>query len=538
MGARRIVGAAIGLVLLSTSCALTPDYERPDTETPESWRRTENTGVSFANLPWFEIYQDEALTRLIRIALEENQDLGLTLARVRESRYLVTFTRAEQFPFLDVFGSAGRGRQSREIFPGADTANNFSIGATLSFEVDLWRRFDRATEAARADLLSTEFAYRNVTISLVAEVASSYLLLRDLDSRLDISRRTAEGRRDRLEIVRARFEKGIEAEIDVNQAAVQLAIAEASVAQFEREVAQAEHALRFLLGRYPGPIERGPPNDMYVFPIDVPAGLPSELLERRPDVVEAEQRLVAETARIGVAQALRFPSLSLTGQVAAVAEDLTDLNSTDAGEWSVMAGIFQPIFNSGRLKAQKEAQVERARQANFFYQSTLRNAFREIEDALVAIETLRKEQAARARQVEAAANAARLSRARYDGGVVDYLEVLDSERTLFDAELAESAIRREALVAFVTLYKALGGGWSPEQQARLEGEDETEERRPADGEDGDEVGTEEQAPPNGEDEAEEETLPEGEDETEEQARLESETDAEATSAKNTGAPVD
>ena len=536
MGAGRIVGAAIGLVLLSTSCALTPDYERPDTETPESWQRTENTGVSFANLPWFDIYEDEALARLIRIALEENQDLGLALARVRESRYLVTFTRAEQFPFLDIFGGAGRGRESREIFPGADTANNFSVGATLSFEVDLWRRFDRATEAARADLLSSEFAYRNITISLVAEVASSYLLLRDLDSRLDISRRTAEGRRDRLEIVRARFEKGIEPEIDVNQAEVQLAIAEASVAQFEREVAQAEHALRVLLGRYPGSIERGPPNDMYLFPVNVPAGLPSELLERRPDVVEAEQRLVAETARIGVAQALRFPSLSLTGQVAAVAEDLTDLNSTDAGEWSVMAGIFQPIFNSGRLKAQKEAQVERARQANFFYQSTLRNAFREIEDSLVAIETLRNEQAARARQVEAAGNAARLSRARYDGGVVDYLEVLDSERTLFDAELAESAIRREALVAFVTLYKALGGGWSPEQQARLEGEDETEETTPADGEDED--GLEEQAPPDGEDEAEEQTLPEGEDEPEDQARLESARDAEAPQMENTGSAVD
>jgi len=454
----------IGLTLLSWGCAVTPDYERPELDLPEEWIRTTDTRESIANLSWWEIYDDEALTSLIKTALAQNQDLAVALARMQESRYLITFTRADQFPFLNIFGGAGRGRQSEEITGRSTTDNNFSIGFNLSFEVDLWRKYARATEAARADLLSTEAAYRNVTIGLISQVASGYLLLRDLDSQLEISHRTAQGRRDRLEIVQARFEKGIVAELDVSQAQVQLAIAEASVARFDRLVAQTEHALRVLLGRYPGPIPRGAPIGLGQLPVDVPAGLPSELLQRRPDVVEAEQRLIAETARIGVAQALRFPALSLTAEISAVAEDLTDLNSTDAGQWNIMAGIFQPLFNSGQLKAQKEAQQARAEQAQHRYISVLQNAFREVEDSLVALQTLRRERAARRRQVAAAQNAARLSQARYDGGVVDYLEVLDSDRTLFDAELEESSIRRQALIAFVTLYKALGGGWSPEAE--------------------------------------------------------------------------
>jgi len=460
---RGVLVPIVGCLILIAGCALTPDYERPELALPEEWMRTADARDSIANLGWWEIYRDPTLSSLIESALEANPDLAVAMARMEEARFLVTFTRAEQFPFLDIFGSASRGRQSKDVNPRASTDNQFSIGANLSFEVDLWRRFDRATEAARADLLSSEAAYRNVTIQLVADVASTYLLLRDLDTRLEIARRTAEGRRTRLAIVRARFEKGTEAQIDVNQAEVQLAIAEAAAARFARGVAQTEHALRVLLGRFPGPIPRGAPIGLESWPLEVPAGLPSELLERRPDLVELEQRLVAETARVGVAQALRFPALSLTAQVSTVAEDLTDLNSMDAGQWNVLAGIFQPLFNSGQLKAQMKAQRARAEQARNLWIAALQRAFREVEDALVAIETLREEHAARRRQVVAAANVLRLSLARYDGGVVDYLEVLDSERTLFDAELEESSIRREALVSFVTLYKALGGGWIPPQ---------------------------------------------------------------------------
>ncbi len=471
---KRSARGLLVLLLVASGCALTPDYERPELGLPGEWIRTTGGRESIANLPWWEIYRDETLVGLIERALDANQNLALAMARMQEAAYLVTFTRADQFPFLDVFTSAGRGRRSKEIFPNASTDSNFEISANLSFEVDLWRRFDRATEAARADLLATEAAVRSVTISLVADVASTYLLLSDLDRRLDISRNTVRSRTERLEIIAARFEKGTVPEIDVNQAEVQLAIAEAAVAQFERAIAQTEHALRVLLGRFPGPIPRGDAITLASIPFDVPAGLPSELLERRPDIVEAEQVLAAETARIGVAQALRFPQLSLTASVGAVAEGLTDLNSTDAGEWNILAGVFQPVFNSGQLKAQKLAQEALTQQTLHDYTFTLQNAFREVEDSLVAVETFRREHAARVRQTDAARNALRLSQARYDGGVVDYLEVLDSERNFFDAQLLESEARQATLTAFVNLYEALGGGWS-------EAPEETEELREASG---------------------------------------------------------
>ncbi len=450
----------LGLVaLLVSGCALTPDYERPELNLPAGWERTTAEQDAIANRPWWDIYDDEVLRALIDRALDQNRDLGIALARLQESRYLLNFTRADQFPFLDVFGSAGRGRDSKNINPLADTGNNFGIGANLSFEIDLWRRYSRATEAARAELLASEFGVRNVTISLIAEVANLYFRLQDLSARLEISRRTVEGRAERLEIIQARFDRGIEPEIDVNQAQVQLAVAEASVTRFQRLTAQTEHALRVVLGEFPGRVPVGPRIDFSGVPLSVPAGLPSELLKRRPDVQEAEQFLVAETAEIGVAQALRFPSLSLTSGISVVATDLTDLNSMDAGQWSLAAGIFQPIFNSGRLKAQKKAQVARAEQAEEVYILTLLEAFREVEDAIVATETFRREFAARTRQVRAAANTLRLSQARYDAGVVDYLEVLDSERTFFDAELRHSQAHRSVLTSFVALYKALGGGW-------------------------------------------------------------------------------
>jgi multidrug efflux system outer membrane protein len=459
---QRMVRSAICLVtLLAIGCALTPDYERPELDVPGGWVQPAPAGDSIANLPWWELFRDRMLRTHIENALAENKDLAISLARIREAREAVTITRADQFPFLDVFASAGRGRQSRVIVPGAATRDNYRVAGDLSFEIDLWRKFSRATEASRADLLSTEAAHRNVTISLVAEVATGYFLLRDLDARLAISERTVEGRRGSLEIIRARFEKGIVSELDVNQAEIELAIAEAAVASFERAVAQTEHGLRILLGRNPGPIPRGLSLEAQALPPEVPAGLPSELLQRRPDVVAAEERLAAETARIGVAEALRYPSFTLTGTLGLISDELSELNSGEAKAWDAAAGIFQPLFNSGRLKAQAQAQRARTEQALKDYEATLQQAFREVEDALVSVRTYRAEHAARRRQVTAARQAARLSRARYDGGVVDYLEVLDTERTLFNSELDESATLQQALASVVQLYKALGGGWTP-----------------------------------------------------------------------------
>ncbi len=449
------------LALAAGGCTLTPDYERPELDLPGGYVEPVAPGPSIANLEWWELFGDEQLQTLIRTALEENKDLGAALSRIAQARSALTIRRADQYPFLDVTGQAGRLRQSEDLVPGADSRADYGLAANLSFELDLWGQYRRATEAAQADLLATEAAYRNVTISLVANVASFYLLLRDLDQRLLISRDTVRTRRESLRIIEARFDKGTVPELDVNQAEVELAVAEAAVANFERQVVQAENALRILLGRNPGPVTRGLRLDEQVFPPDVPAGLPSELVQRRPDVVQAEEILIAETARIGVAEAQRYPAISLTGSFGWASDELSGLTSSSAETWGFGGGLFAPIFNSGALKAQAEAQRERTEQALLDYELTLQQAFREVEDALVAVRTFREEHAARLRQVTAARNAARLSQARYDGGVVDYLEVLDSERARFNAELDESATLQRYLNAIVELYKALGGGWNP-----------------------------------------------------------------------------
>ncbi len=461
MKLRRIL--ILSVSALTAGCALTPDYEQPDLDVPDKYVEDVVAGDSIANLDWWELFQDEQLQALVRTALEENEDLGIALQRIAEARAALTITRANQFPFFDVTGAANRVRESEDLFPGAAAGNRFSLAGVSSFEIDLWGQLRRATEATRADLLATEYAYRNVTISLVAAVASSYLLLTDLDKRLTIAERTLETRLGSLTIIQARFDRGTVPELDVNQAQIEVAIAETAVAQFKRQIVQTENALRVLLGRNPGPVSRGLSIDHQTFPPVVPAGLPSELVQQRPDVMTAEQQLIAETARIGVAEALRYPSITLTGSFGGASEELSDLNSGDAETWNIGANILAPIFNSGQLKAQAEQQRARTEQALLFYEQTLRQAFREVEDALVSVRTLRDEYGAQQRRVIAARNAARLSRARYDSGIVDYLEVLDSERSLFDAELAESSTLQQYLTAIVQLYKSLGGGWSPER---------------------------------------------------------------------------
>ncbi len=441
------------------ACTLGPDFERPEIPVPDAYVEPVPSGETIANMPWWELFQDEQLRLLIDTALAENKDLGIALARINEARANLGIVRADQYPFINGAGRAARGRQSREIIPGADTDNNFLLGGDLSFEVDLWGRLRRSTESARAALLATEESYRNVTISLVANVASVYLLLRDLDERLEISESTVTTRLESLRIVQARFDKGTVPEIDVNQAEIEVAVAEVAVATFQRQIVQAENSLRILLGRNPGPVVRGDALTDQVFPPEIPAGLPSEIVQRRPDVLAAEQQLAAQTARIGAAEALRFPSLTLTGFLGVESTDLSDLNSGDADLWNVSADIFAPIFNSGQLKSNVEVERARTEQLLYTYEATVQQAFREVEDALVAIRTLRDEYAAQQRRVTAARNAARLSQARYDGGVVDYLEVLDSERTRFNAELDRSATLQNYLNSIVLLYKALGGGW-------------------------------------------------------------------------------
>jgi multidrug efflux system outer membrane protein len=462
MQARRI-HLAVGVVLLG-GCTLGPDYERPELDTPVSYVQPVQVGESFANTPWWELFDDPQLQTLIETALVENQDLGIAVARIEEFRAILGITRADQFPTVDIAASGSRTDASQNSFPGNATdqlVDNFRLSGDVFFELDLFGRLRRSSEAARAELLAVEENRRNITISLIANVATTYMLLRDLDAQLEIARRTETARADSLEIIAARFEKGTVPRLDVDQAEIELAVAIAAVATAERAVAQTEHSMSVLIGRNPGAIARGLPLDQQTVPPDIPAGLPSELLQRRPDVLASEAALAAQTARVGVAEALRWPSISLTGSLGFESDDLSTLTDSGSDFWSAGGSILQPLFNSGRNRSRVDAEVARTEQALLQYQQTVLRAFAEVEDALVAVRTYRREHEARTRQVAAARNAAKLSRARYNGGVTSYLEVLDIERSLFSAELSESETLRLYINSIVELYKALGGGWIP-----------------------------------------------------------------------------
>ena len=455
----------VAVVMLGTlfiaGCAMGPDYERPETTIPEAFEQVTDSGPSIANLNWWELFGDEQLNALVRIALEQNQDMAIAISRIEEARAALGFVRSDQYPQFEVSAGANRGN----AIPGTSIItpinNNFVLAGNLSFEVDLWGKLRRSTEAARAELLATVDAGNSVLITLISDVASAYLLLLDLDTRVAIAERTLDTRIESLSIIQARFDRGTVALIDVNQAQIEKYDAEAQLASLQREDVQVENLLNVLLGQHPGAIEREQRDIYSLEPLKVPAGLPSELLERRPDIRVAEQTLAAQTARIGVAEAIRFPSLSLTGSLGLASDELSGFFSSDNKTWGLSAGLIAPVFNAGRNKRRVEVEVARTEQALLIYEQTVLQAMREVEDSLVGVHTYKREVLARESQQKAAASAAMLSRARYNGGVTSYLEVLESERSLFRAELLASSTRREQLVSYVTLYKALGGGWAP-----------------------------------------------------------------------------
>ena len=459
---RSLVLAVFSFLLLA--CAMGPDYSRPDIPTSDSFRMAEDSKdlPSLANMPWWELYRDEELQRLIRIALEENKDLKRAVASIDEFQARLFTARMDFVPQLSATGNLPLARTGGFLFPGFPSAFNKYGQGSLSWELDIWGRIRRANEAGLADLLSQEENRRAVTLQIVGGVAQAYFDLRQFDMQLEIAKRTLLAWEESVRIGQARLRQGMINKLDVDQFEAERENASARIAELKRQMVQKENELSVLLGRNPSQIARGRSLTEQMMPPVVPAGLPSELLQRRPDVVAAEQQLVAATARIGVAKAERFPKLSLTGILGVASPTLTDIVSPGT-TFGVLAPVLTgPLLNAQTLGFQQQAVEAQAKQAVAQYEQTILVAFREVEDALVGVSTAREQAAAQERQVNALRSALHLASLRYKGGLANYLDVLIAQRSLFEAELALAATHRLHLVSVVQLYKALGGGWSPE----------------------------------------------------------------------------
>lgn len=460
---------AIGIVLCLAGCKLGPDFQRPEYAGPEAFRFDTARTDTVVNLRWWELFDDTVLDTLIRIALENNKDVMVAAARVDAARATLGFTKADQWPRFGYQVGANSGNLLAGVQSLSEVNTNYFAFPEMSWEIGFWGKYRRLNESAKASLLASEYGLRTVQISLISAVAATYFSLLDNRAKLEISKNTLNARDSSTKIIQARFDYGIVAEIDLNQSQIQRAISAAAVPVFTRSVAFNESALSILLGRYPDTIVAGSNLRDQVEPPEIPAGIPSQLLTRRPDVMRAEAEYAAQNARIGAAQAMRWPSLNITGLLGVATSDLSALTSAGL-TWTATGVILGPIFNFGKNKRRVEIEIANTEAALRTYENTALQAFKEVEDALIAIQTYRQELNAQEQRVTAAVNAEYLSSERYDKGQTSYLEYLDSQRQSFDAQLSFSETRRYLLNAHVALYKALGGGWlSPEEeQAFLE----------------------------------------------------------------------
>ncbi len=417
---------------------------------------------SVLNIKWWELFQDPIIDTLIQIGLAENKDVLIASSRVEQALAILGATRAEVGPSIGYSGGAMRGN----VFQGNPidgTVNLFSGFGTLNWELDFWGKFRRANEAARAELVASEYGERAVQIALISLITGTYYQLLDFRWRELISRKTLELRQESLDIIQARFNEGIVAEIDLNQAQIQRAIAASAVPVFQRSVAQTENALSIILGRNPGSIPIGRDLEAQMLTPDIPVGIPSMLMERRPDILQAESFLHAQNARIGVAVAQRFPAISLTGVLGGASNEISEITNGDL-LFSIGGSLLGPLFEFGKNKRRVEIERKLTEQALYEYEFTVITAFREVEDALVAIYTLKEELEARRDHVAAAQNAEYLSGERYDKGVTSYLEIIESQRQAFEAQLSLSETTQQLFNGYVKLYKALGGGWLSEEE--------------------------------------------------------------------------
>ncbi len=459
----RLLSVVLLLGLLTGCHRVGPNYSRPPVEAPDVFRgsaqATPADERSLADQKWSEVFQDEQLQQLIQTALEQNYDVRIAASRVLQARAQLGITRADQFPTLDAGASASNQRSSTSgPIPAFETSSN-QVDLRFSWEVDFWGKYRRGTEAARAELLASEWARQAVITTLVSDVATAYFQLRELDLELEIARRTLQSRQDSLKLVKLQEQYGATSTLEVRQAEQLVYTAAGQIPDLERRIEQQENFISILLGANPAAVARGRRLTEQPHAPEVPAGLPSSLLERRPDIRAAEQRLVAANARIGVARAAFFPRVTLTAQGGYRSAALTDLFQGPAGLWSFVGALTQPLFAGGRIRSGVRLAEAQQQESVLVYQQTIQQAFREVSDALVAY---RKNQEFRAQQellAQAAQDAARLSDLRYRRGATSYLEVLDSNTRYFEAELGLAQAQRNELLALVQLYKALGGGW-------------------------------------------------------------------------------
>jgi multidrug efflux system outer membrane protein len=470
--------AFILFAVILTGCAVGPNYKRPAVNVPAVYRQpaqdattstnapvqaapavnTQNAAASLGDEKWWEVFQDKELQGLIRTALKNNYDVRIAAARVLQAQAQLGITRADQLPSVNAGADIASQRTANNgpIPPFQSTLGQ--VTASAAWNLDFWGRYRRATEAARANLLASEWAQKEVMSTLVANVAADYFVLRQLDLQLEISRRTLGSRRDSLGLIQTREQHGISSLLDVRQSEQLVYTAAAEIPDLERQITQEENAISILLGNNPGDIPRGLRLTEQPHAPEVPVGLPSALLERRPDILQAEQSLVAANAEVGVARAAYFPQISLTGTAGYASSTLTNL-LTGPALWNVAGSLTQPIFQGGRLKNNVRLAEAQREQLLLSYQQTIQGAFRDVSNALVAYHKNREFRMEQEHLVEAAQDAARLSEVRFKAGTTDYLEVLTNNTNYFSAELTLAQAQGSELTALVQLYQALGGGW-------------------------------------------------------------------------------
>jgi multidrug efflux system outer membrane protein len=448
------------------ACTLGPDYNRPPLFIPDNHRGAQQaaSAESLADLPWWEIFKDPVLQDLTQEALRNNYDLRTAAARVEEARAQIGVARSFLYPQVTLNGGGSAQQVSRlseppESFGSNRTFQNWFGVFAMVWEIDVFGRIRRETEAATATYVATDMDRRGVLITLIADVAQFYFNLRELDLELEIAQRTLRLNDDTVRFYRSRFDTGISNKLEVEQAVANRARTAAIIPDLERRIAIQENLINFLLGRSPGAIPRGAALTDQYYPPAVPAGLPSALLERRPDVQSAEQLLIAANANIGAAKALFFPNFSLNAALGSTSHEFTKIADKRAAIWSASGSILQPLFQGWRLFWNYESTIARFDQLLAQYEKAAQNGFREVADALVTIERLRDERAEKEAQVAALLNSSRLSRLRYDAGFSNYLEVLIADQQHFDAEIELARTRGAQLNGVVQLYRALGGGW-------------------------------------------------------------------------------